>query len=135
MRMRLLHAACFAFAAFAAPAYAQVAIQPGTIVGTFDAQGFSSGSGNVIFTVPMDRAARVTDVRVHNFTAAQQCHVMVTFNATNTFFSVNSASETKHYNISSGYGMVSGTTAKVTNNGCADASIYVEIRGFYFTIP
>lgn len=128
---RFAYAASFAFAALAAPAFAQVAIQPGSIVGTFNAAGFS---GNTIFTVPGDRNARVTDVRVHNFDAAQLCHVQVILGSTATYFSVSTASQTNHYNITSGYGLLPGNTVVVNNNGCATGSIYVEIRGFYFTL-
>jgi hypothetical protein len=133
---RSLRLICSLLGACALSAGAQTAIQPGSIVGTFNAAGFASNAGEVIFTVPGDRNARVTDVKVHHLgSVSQLCQPMLVMGATDTYFPINQPKQSVIQALNTGYGLVPGQTVRAYNNECTASSIYVEIRGFYFTIP
>src|SRR5687768_10769804 len=56
-------------AGFASVAWSQTAIQPGTITGTFDAQGYLTNYA-AFYTVPEGKTARITDLHFTNYSTS-----------------------------------------------------------------
>jgi hypothetical protein len=127
-------------AAMACPlAWAQTAIQPGSIVGTFSAQNYvpaNGGSSTVIYTVPGDRAARVTDVlaTTYGLSGDPVCQAAITMGGTLFFIRVPRDTYVV-VPLQTGYGVTAGGTVTLNPGNCGGNDLYIQIRGFNFTIP
>jgi hypothetical protein len=136
--MKLLRQlAAAAAASVAVCAHAQTAIQPGSIVGTFTATGFSET--NTFFTVPGDRNARVTDIVLTNYSPAA-CYFYLVIAGSTLYLNAQPGSTILSFN--SGWGMVAGAAmsgtagaAPMCTGSPSPQEVYVTVRGFYFTVP
>jgi hypothetical protein len=130
--MKLRTLAIFAISFIAPAAYAQTALQPGSIVGTFQGGDYFGGS-SVIYTVPMDRNARVTDVIVTNYHTAT-CNGAMTFGSAILYFRA-APDASLVLPLNSGFGVTSGNTVALSATNCPAFTLYAQVRGFNFTIP
>lgn len=115
------------------PALAQTAIQPGSIVGTFNVQGYIPASP--FYTVPGDRAARVTDIMVSNYHVTDTCYGGIGFGNGVALYFILGPLKNERFSLNTGYGLTPGQYIYLSYTGGTCTSTYVHIRGFHFTIP
>jgi hypothetical protein len=134
---RLLSLSIVSLGLASGSAIAQTAIQPGSIVGTFNAIEYvpaqSAQSLLTIYTVPGDRNARVTDIVASSYSDVV-CYVQVQFGATYFYFSVPPRS-VQSFHMQTGYGMTPGTNLVLAPGSCPAFAVLIQFRGFHFTIP
>ena len=132
---KLLAVAAFGLAAFAGEAAAQVAVQPGTIVGTFQASmQLSSTSINNLYTAPADRHARITDIVVLNESNAA-CLAAIIIPGGAYIWLYPAPGATTVIPLNSGIGVTAGSAVQAYASTCASNVILLWVRGFNFTIP
>src|SRR5436190_10613964 len=112
--------------AFCGIAQAQVSVlsQPGTVIGSFTANAAppTDGSHTGLLTVPVGRAARVTDIWLSN-RANSYCIVHLDMGDYQPIFDVViQPRSTQHFAMLNGFGLVAGSTLYVNvqsdgNNG------------------
>ena len=135
MRKNMLGITAFVLAGLAADAAAQVAIQPGSIVGTFQAIAQLQENEHLVYTAPQDRHARITDIIATNF-SANACLFYLSVAGNNLWLQLPAAVTTVVVPLNSGIGLTAGTSITAHKNvGCTPNQAMVQVRGFHFTIP